>query len=171
MTGQAEIFHAFRQFCFGDILSFGRGRHQKFISQFFERIAAIEEGRFQNGVFHHSHFHGGAVNSAAEAILQQGIAAVVVGIGVGIDDGGQLPALGIQDFLDLSAGVLIVAAVDEPHIVIADAVYADFGRGVDIVCIFCYLYQFVHGQNLLCFCGTLSHTLQGDNPLDLICKN
>ena len=79
----------------------------------------------------------------------------------------------IQNFLDFSAGILIVSAVDQPDIVIAYAINADFGRGIDVIGIFCDLHQFIHGQNLLCFCfcGTLSHALQGDNPLDLICKN
>ena len=79
----------------------------------------------------------------------------------------------IQNFLDFSAGILIVSAVDQPDIVITYAINADFGRGIDVIGIFCDLHQFIHGQNLLCFCfcGTLSHALQGDNPLDLICKN
>ena len=79
----------------------------------------------------------------------------------------------IQNFLDFSAGILVVSAVDQPDIVIAYTINADFGRGIDVIGIFCDLHQFIHGQNLLCFCfcGTLSHALQGDNPLDLICKN
>ena len=73
----------------------------------------------------------------------------MVGVGMGVDDCGQLPALCIQNFLDFSAGILIVSAVDQPDIVITYAINADFGRGIDVIGIFCDLHQFIHGQNLL----------------------
>ena len=173
MPRQAEIFHARRQKRIGDILPLGGGCHEEFIPQLLEGIAAVKEGWLKHRVLHNRQFHGCGIDGAVKPILQQSIAAVMVGVGMGVDDCGQLPALCIQNFLDFSAGILIVSAVDQPDIVITYAINADFGRSIDVIGIFCDLHQFIHGQNLLCFCfcGTLSHALQGDNPLDLICKN
>ena len=173
VSRQGQQLPALRQY----IRRQGRGVallcHQELVPQRLGRAAAVQQGGLQHRAAGDVLLHAGGVDGAAGLLLQVLVAADVVGVGMGVDDCGQLPALCIQNFLDFSAGILIVSAVDQPDIVITYAINADFGRSIDVIGIFCDLHQFIHGQNLLCFCfcGTLSHALQGDNPLDLICKN
>ena len=55
----------------------------------------------------------GGIGGNVKPLLEQGVAAVVVGVGVGVEDAGKHPALGFQDLLHLAPGVLVAAAVDE----------------------------------------------------------
>ena len=88
MPWQAEIFHAVWQLRIGDILRLRRSCHQEFIAQLFEGIAAIEEGRLQNRMLHHGVFHRRGIHGAAQAILQEGIAAAMIRVGMRIKDRG-----------------------------------------------------------------------------------
>ena len=80
----------------------------------------------------------------AGLLLKVRISADMVGIGVGIVDGRQMPAVGIQNLPDLPSRVLVAAAVDEADIISLQPHQADLGRAPDITALLCDPHQFVH---------------------------
>ena len=61
----------------------------------------------------------------------------------------QLPAVRIKNLPDLTAGLLIAAAVDDTDFILTCPDKPDFRRTVNIIAVSCSLYQFVHCQYLL----------------------
>ena len=72
------------------------------------------------------------VDTASRLSLQISVAANMVGVGVGVVDGGQLPAVGVQMLADLAARVLIAAAVDETDLRALQPHQSDLRRALDI---------------------------------------
>ena len=92
----------------------------------------------------------GGVDLAAGLVLQVLVAADVVGVGVRVVDGGQMPAVGVEDLAHLAPGLLVVAAVDEADVGVVQAHEADLGRALDVVAVSGHLGQFIHGGVLPC---------------------
>ena len=63
------------------------------MAQVFKRIAAVEKGRFQYGMSGKRSFHAAGINPASGLLHQIFIAADVVRIGMGVDDGVERPFL------------------------------------------------------------------------------
>ena len=82
-------------------------------------------------------------------LLEQGVAAVVVGVGVGVEDAGKHPALGFQDLLHLAPGVLAAAAVDEHRVLPVRHPQSHLGGALDVIGPGGGLDQFVH-ENTSC---------------------
>lgn len=88
--------------------------------------------------------HSGGENPAPGLPLEILIPPDVVGIGVGVVDRGETPAVGIQNLPHPAPGVLVAPAVNQADTVPLQANQADFGRTLDITASFCDLDQFVH---------------------------
>ena len=88
--------------------------------------------------------HSGGENPAPCLLLEILISPDVVGIGVGVVDRGETPAVGIQNLPHLAPGILVAPAVNQADTVPLQANQADFGRTLDITASFCDLDQFVH---------------------------
>ena len=71
------------------------------MTQVFKRIAAVEKGRFQYGMSGKRSFHAAGINPASGLLHQIFIAADVVRIGMGVDDGVETPALPFQNLAHL----------------------------------------------------------------------
>lgn len=82
------------------------------MAQVFAGISAVQEGGLENGVFGEGLFYAWGVDAAAGLILEVVVAADVIGVGVGVVDGFELPVVGVQKLSDLSAGVFVVSAVN-----------------------------------------------------------
>ena len=76
------------------------------------RIAAVEEGRLEDGVASERAFDAGGIDLATGFGGEIPIAADMVGVGVGIIDSRERPRICAEVALDLFARFLIVAAVD-----------------------------------------------------------
>ena len=110
------------------------------------REAAVEIGRFQQGMAGESAVNTRNIDLTPGLFLEVLIAANVVGIGMGVQDGFQLPALLIQNLTDFSTGILIPTAVNEPHLVFILQIEADFHRNIDVIGPCTYLDEFIRGQ-------------------------
>src|SRR5699024_11119618 len=95
----------------GQRLSLGGLRQQEFMPQVLWRIAAIEKRRLENGGSRKGTLNPGGIDLAAGLLLQIRISADVVGVGVGVVDGSQAPAMSVENLAHLAPGILIVAAV------------------------------------------------------------
>ena len=84
------------------------------------------------------------VNFTLGLALQIAVAADVVGIGMGVVDGGQMPAVGVQQLPHLAACVLVVAAVNQADVCIVQLHKTHLGGALDIVAIADNVIQFVH---------------------------
>ena len=112
--------------------------------QVLEGIAAVQESGFQLGMACKCRLHAFGVNLTAGLLLQVFIAADVVCIGVGVDDGVQAPSFPVHDLAHFPSGILITAAVNQTYPGIINLKYADFGRAVNIEAPGACLYQFIH---------------------------
>src|SRR5699024_1191147 len=86
----------------------------------------------------------GGIDLAAGLFLQISVAADVVGIGVGMVDGSQVPAVGVENLAHLAPGILIVAAVYEANLAVPQLHQADFGGTFNIIAPAGHMLQFKH---------------------------
>ena len=77
----------------------------------------------------------------------------MVGVGVGIVNGAQTPALLLKAAQRLFTGLLVVAAVNQDRLVRGGAVNAHFGGAVDIKGVVAHLVQLIHRKFLLLSIG------------------
>ena len=108
------------------------------------RIAAIEKRRLENGGSRKGTLNPGGIDLAAGLFLQISVAADVVGIGVGMVDGSQVPAVGVENLAHLAPGILIVAAVYEANLAVPQLHQADFGGTFNIIAPAGHMLQFKH---------------------------
>ena len=71
--------------------------------------AAVEESGLQHRVPGEAALDPRGVDLTAGLPLQVLVAADVVGVGVGVVDGGEVPAVGVQQLAHLAPGVLVAA--------------------------------------------------------------
>ena len=88
------------------------------------------------------------VHPAAGLLLQILVSPDMVGVGVGVVYGLQLPAVGVQDLPGLFPGVLVAAAVYQHGAVRPGAHQPYLGRALNVIGALRYLYQFVHFASL-----------------------
>lgn len=98
---------------------------------------------------------------ASGAVMQQFVAADVVGVYVRVDDSRERPALFFQNFQNFFAGVFVVSAVDQTDFVPGEVIKPHSGGTVDIISAFAGLFEFVHFLLLALFVIRLSHGLHG----------
>ena len=77
--------------------------------------------------------YASCVNLAVCLSLQVFVAADMVGVGVGVVDGDQMPAIGVQMLAHLAARVLVAAAINEADVVVSETNQANFCRTFNIV--------------------------------------
>jgi len=130
---------------------------KKFMPQIGRRIAAVKKRGFQNGVLGEGLLDARREYLPAGLLLQITTAAYMVGVGVGNKYAAQNPAVGVQYLTNLSAGILIAAAVYEIHAVPAGNVYADLGRTVYIITFFSGFFELVHDRALFLYFCRLYH--------------
>ena len=158
MPRQRQQFKPLRQARRGQLLRVARLRHEKLVPQILRRIAAVEKRGLEQRVAREIALDAGGIDPAAGLVLQVLVAADVVGVGVRVVDGGQVPAVGVEDLAHLAPGLLVVAAVDEADVGAVQAHETDLGGALDIVAVSGYLIQFVHRGVLLfqMFCRRMS---------------
>ena len=88
-----------------------------------------------------------SVYFAPSLTLQILVAADVVGIGMGVIDRGEPPAVGFQDLSDFTPRVLVVAAVDQANVLLVQLHQPDLGWTLDVIAPLCNLDQFIHDDN------------------------
>ena len=79
----------------GDLLHLAALRHEKFVLQVGTGIAAVEEGRLENRAADEGRLDALGKDAAAGLLLEIAVAAGVVGVGVGVDNGPEGPAVGV----------------------------------------------------------------------------
>ena len=126
--------------------------------QVLRRIAAVEKRGLEQRVAREIALDAGGIDPAAGLVLQVLVAADVVGVGVRVVDGGQMPAVLVEQLAHLASGLLVVAAVDEADVGVVEAHKTDLGGALDIVAVSGNLRQFVHRGVLLfqMFCRRMS---------------
>ena len=135
--------------------------------QFPGRTAAVQQGRLQHRVAGEGALRAGRVHAAARLALQIPVPADVVGMGMGVVDGRQAPAVFVQDLPGLAPCVLVAAAVDEAHVRVVQPHKADLGGTLHIVAAAGHLYQFVHRRTLLPRFLSLYGIFQGHASLNV----
>ena len=78
-----------------DVMALGFLRHQKLVSERLAGRTAVQQGRLQNGVICDAGFNARGENFAAGVLLKISVASGVVGVGVRVEYGLHLPALGL----------------------------------------------------------------------------
>ena len=86
----------------------------------------------------------GSIDFAAGLILEIAVAADVVGVGVGVVDGCEVPVVCFEKAEYFFSGIFVVSAVDEADVFGVKLYQADAGWALDIVALIGYLYSFVH---------------------------
>ena len=119
-------------------------RHQKLVPQLPWGISAVEEGRLQQRVPREVAVDPRGIDSASGLSLQVSVSADMVGVGVGVVDGGELPSVFVQNLPHLASGFLVISAVDEADFRVAELYKPDLGRTLDVVAMLRHLYQFIH---------------------------
>ena len=126
---------------------------QKLVPQVLGRISAVEKRRLQHRVPGKGAVDSRRVDPAARLSLQIPVPADVVGVGVGVVDRRQLPAVGVQHLPYPPPRVLVVAAVDQADVFLIQPEEADVGGALDVIRPLGKLYQFVHsGIPSVTFC-------------------
>ena len=123
------------------------------------RETAVQVGRLQDGVTGEGAVDAGGVDGAAGLALKVLVAADVVGVGMGVVDGPELPAIGVQHLAHPSPGVLVVAAVDQAHFPLAHLHQTDLGGALDVGTVGGDWDQFVHKTTPLAQFFSLYHIL------------
>ena len=126
------------------------------------RIPAVEEGRLQKRVARERALDAAGIDAAPGLGLEVAVPADMVGMGVRVEDGFQLPALGIEDLLDLLARVLVAPAVDQSDLIAFAQHYANLGRALDVEASAGGLHQFVHGNAFLCLARQGGTRMKGE---------
>ena len=108
------------------------------------RISAVEKRRLQHRVPGKRAVDSRRVDPTARLSLQIPVPADVVGVGVGVVDRRQLPAVGVQHLPYPPPRVLVVAAVDQADVFLIQPEEADVGGALDVIRPLGKLYQFVH---------------------------
>ena len=103
-------------------------------------ITAVQESRLQLGMVRKIALDPRRINPASGLPLQIFVAADVVGIGVRVVDGSELPAVRVKNLADLAAGVLVVPTVDEADVLPVQADEADLRGALDVIAAVCDLY-------------------------------
>ena len=141
---QRKPLKPLRQARRGQLLRVAGLGHEELVLQLLRRIAAVEKRRLEHRVAREIALNAGGVDLAAGLVLQVLVAADVVGVGVRVVDGGQVPAVGVENLAHLAPGLLVVAAVDEADVGVVQAYEAD------LVAVSGHLGQFIHGGVLPC---------------------
>ena len=149
VTGQGQQLKALRQHVRRQLMGVAGLGHEELVAQLPRREAAVEKGRLQQRVAGDVALDSGGVDGAAGLLLQILVAAHVVGVGVGVVDGGETPAVFVQVLAHLAARVLVAAAVDEADIRLVQADKADLGGAFDVIAALAGLDELVHGRGLL----------------------
>ena len=124
-------------------------RHQEFMAQLRRRVRAVQKSRFQDRVSGQPLFDPRCVCFAVCLLLEILVASDMVRMRVRIIDGFQLPPFSVQDPFDLLSRVFVITAVDQADRIRSGPDQADLCGTLDIITVFCYLDQFIHGQDLL----------------------
>ena len=122
--------------------------------------ATVQVGGLQDRVTGEGAVHAGGVDGAAGLALKVLIAADVVGVGMGVIDGTQFPAVAVQHLTHPSSGVLVVAAVNQAHFSLTQLHQTDLGRALDVVAVWGHWDQFIHKTTPLVHFFPLYHTLR-----------
>ena len=99
-------------------------------------VATVQKGRLQNGIAGKGTVDSRCKDFAPGLALQIPVAADVVSVGVGVVDGGEPPAVGVQKLTDFAASVLIIAAVDQANILAVQPHQPDLRRTLDVIASF-----------------------------------
>ena len=148
MSRQGQQLEALWQYVRRQLMGIAGLGHQEFVAQLRRREAAVEKGRLQQRVAGDVTLDTGGVDGAARLLLQILVAAHVVGVGVGVVDGGETPAVLIQMLAHLAARVLVTAAVDKADVRLVQADKADLSGAFDVIAALADLYQLIHGRGL-----------------------
>ncbi|MPN31287.1 hypothetical protein SDC9_178761 [bioreactor metagenome] len=97
----------------------------------------------------------GGEDFAARLLVQILVAPDMVGVGVGVENGLQPPAVFVQHLAHLAPGLLVVSAVYEVDLALPLPINADFRRAVDVIASLPNLHQFVHHSSPLFLSGCL----------------
>ena len=109
------------------------------MAQLLWRAAAVQHGRLQHRVAGNGALRAGGIEPAPRLALEIPVPADMVGVGVGIVDGGQVPAVFLHELPGLAAGVLVAAAVDETHVRVVQPHKTDLGGTLHIIAAAGYL--------------------------------
>ncbi len=101
MAGKRDQFKPLRQNLLGQGLCIALLRHQKLVAQLTAGTAAVQKGRFQYGMSGKITFDARSIDAAPGLRLQVPVATDMVGVGVGVIDGGQLPPLDADHLIEL----------------------------------------------------------------------
>ena len=115
------------------------------VPQLFAGITAVQKRRFQQRVPGKGALDARRKDAAARLALQVVVAADVVRVGVRVVDRRQVPAALVQQLADAAPRVLVVAAVDEADVLLAQPHQADLGGALDVVGLVGDLDHLVHG--------------------------
>ena len=88
--------------------------------------------------------HTRGVNLAAGLLPKVLVAANVVCVRMGVENGPQRPSLLFQQLAEFPTGVFVVSAVDEVDLVFLCQIDSDFDGSVNIVTARSYLDKFIH---------------------------
>ena len=125
-------------------LDVARLGHHEFVAQLFWRIPSIKIGRLQHGMLREVPLDPRRKDVASRLGLQVFVAADVICVGMGIVDRLQRPAVGFKMLSDLFARILVVAAVDQAHLLLPRLHQTDLRRALDVIAVSSHLDQFVH---------------------------
>ena len=104
--------------------------------QLLTRIPAVQKGRLQDRVSGKGAVDSRRVDFTPGLALQIPVAADVVSVGVGVVDGGEPPAVGVQKLTDFAARVFIVTAVDQADVLHIQSHQSDLRRTLDVIASF-----------------------------------
>ena len=119
------------------------------MAQLLGRAAAVQHGRLQHRVAGNGALRAGGIEPAPRLALEIPVPADMVGVGVGIVDGGQVPAVFLHKLPGLAAGILVAAAVDEAHVRVVQPHKTNLGGTLHIIAAAGYLNKLVHHKTLL----------------------
>ena len=108
-------------------------RHQKLVPQRLRRKAAVKKRRLEQRVARKVALNARSIDLASGLRLKIFAAADVVGVGMGAQYRAQRPAVFVKYLPHLSAGLLVVAAVDKINALIPVEIKPDLGRAVNII--------------------------------------
>ena len=92
MPGQRDHLKACGQPIWGELLGLAWLSQQELVTQVFKRVAAIEKRRLEDGMTGEIPLNAWSIDLATRLGLEVTVATDVVGIGVSVVDGGELPA-------------------------------------------------------------------------------
>ena len=82
----------------------------------------------------------GRIDFAPGLLLQILIAADMVGVGMGVVDGGETPIVSIQNLAHLAACILVISGINQANIGAIQPHKSNFRRALNIIAVLCNLY-------------------------------